>query len=305
MFLHGCDSEWEVRAPAKINLLLEVRGRRDDGFHEVETLMVPVTLFDVIRFRSTPSGPIRLTCNGSRGNGGRFRGTGDVPDGDENIVVKAVELLRTRSAIAHGADITLHKRIPTAAGLGGGSSDAAAALAVAHRAWQLAWSRHQLAALASELGSDVPFFLDGAAAICRGRGEHVQRIACPMRLHFAVAHPPEGLSTQAVFAACTPSGRPRSAEPLADALRHGDVAGVGQLLYNRLEDAATQCSNWIPRLRHEFQSMDSLGHGMTGSGTSYFGLCRSARHARRMAVRMRSRGVGCVDAVATCHQTLR
>lgn len=305
MFLHGRDSQWEVRAPAKINLLLEVRGRRDDGFHEVETLMVPVTLFDVIHFRSTPSGPIHLTCNDSRGNGGRFRGTGSVPDGDANIVVKALGLLRSRSGTSHGAEITLHKQIPTAAGLGGGSSDAAAALAVARRAWRLAWSRHQLAALASELGSDVPFFLDGAAAICRGRGEQVQRIACPMRLHLVVAHPPQGLPTQAVFAACRPSERPRSAEPLAEALGHGDLANVGRLLYNRLEEAATKCSHWIYRLRREFQNVDSLGHGMTGSGTSYFGLCRSARHARRIAVQLRSRSVGHVDTVATCHQTLR
>ncbi|MGD0899130.1 MAG: hypothetical protein ABR915_14930 [Thermoguttaceae bacterium] len=192
------------------------------------------------------------------------------------------------------------KRIPTAAGLGGGSSDAAAALVAANLAWNLGLAETDLTAVAAELGSDVPFFLLGSPAICRGRGERVEPIAGLGRLNFVVAKPPEGLSTAAVYRACRSAEKPRTAAPLVDAFRRGDVVEAGRLLFNRLQPAAETLSPWIPRLGKMMVAEGFLGHGMSGSGTAYFGLCRHAAEAQRLARRLRARDVGSVVAVRSC-----
>jgi 4-diphosphocytidyl-2-C-methyl-D-erythritol kinase len=148
----------------------------------------------------------------------------------------------------------LVKRIPLAAGLGGGSSDAAAALVAANLGWGLGWSHEQLAVLAAELGSDVPFFLSpgyfrSGPAICRGRGERVEPLAPQSLLHCVVATPPEGLSTAQVYSACRPAAAARPLAALLDALRRGQTALAGRLLYNGLQPAAETRSRWIVRLR--------------------------------------------------------
>src|SRR5690606_4305446 len=120
---------------------------------------------------------------------------GDLPTDRSNLAVRAVELLQARAGIEAGATMRLVKRIPSAAGLGGGSSDAAAALMAANQAWGLNWSVSKLETLAGELGSDVPFFLTPGAAICRGRGERVEPLPRTMPLHVVVVRPPVGLST--------------------------------------------------------------------------------------------------------------
>jgi len=223
-----------------------------------------------------------------------------VTDGADNLVVRAVELLRRRAGIRCGARVTLVKRIPASAGLGGGSSDAAAALMAANEVWQLCRPRDELAGWAAELGSDVPFFLARSAAICRGRGERVSPAARLGALHFVVAYPSVGLSTATVYAACRPTTSPRSVGPLLDALRRGDWKRAGPSLWNRLQPAAETLSPWVARLRHEFSQLDCLGHGMSGSGTAYFGLCRHARQAQRNARRLRARGFDVVFAVQSC-----
>jgi 4-diphosphocytidyl-2-C-methyl-D-erythritol kinase len=223
-----------------------------------------------------------------------------LPEGRENLVLRAVDLLRQQAGVDSGATLRLVKRIPIAAGLGGGSSDAAAALLAANQGWGLGRSLEELAQMAAQLGSDVPFFLVGSAAICRGRGERVEPVAIPAAMHFVVVYPPEGLSTAAVYNVCRPANRPRTLAPLLEALARGDIKQVGRLLFNRLQPAAEKLSPWIGRLRRRLACEDCLGHGMSGSGTSYFGLCRHARHARRVARRLQANGLGSVFAVQSC-----
>jgi 4-diphosphocytidyl-2-C-methyl-D-erythritol kinase len=302
----------EVLAPAKLNLFLEVLGKRDDGFHEIETLMVPIDLFDTLYFQDDPSGRIVLTCRaagtvgtgtvgtGTGGTGTGGTGTGGtiscaaerVPEGAQNIVVRAIELVRRQCGVTRGAKVRLIKRIPIAAGLAGGSSDAAAALVAADAAWGLGLSPERLGELAAELGSDVPFFLGRGAAVCRGRGERIEPLSALGNVWFVVAKPPAGLATADVYLACRASERPQRAEGLVAALRRGHLAAAGAQLHNALQPAAQALSPAVRQLRREFTSLDCLGHQMSGSGTSYFGLCRHARHARRLAVRLRARGVG-------------
>ncbi|NLF08779.1 MAG: 4-(cytidine 5'-diphospho)-2-C-methyl-D-erythritol kinase [Pirellulaceae bacterium] len=290
-----------ILAPAKLNLFFEVLGKRTDGFHEVETLICPINLYDTLYFRDIPGEAVSLKCRLVFGEGGpKSRGLSEVTEGRENLVHRAVELVRRRAGIERGAELLLVKRIPAAAGLGGGSSDAAAALAAANEVWRLGRTAEQLARWAEELGSDVPFFLAGGPALCRGRGERIAPVSARGELHFVVVRPPEGLATAAVYAACQPAERPRAVQPLLDAIGRGDLKRIGLGLWNRLQPAAEKLSPWMERLGREFARLNLQGHGMSGSGTSYFGLCRNARDARRIAGQLRSRSIGVVFAVRSC-----
>jgi 4-diphosphocytidyl-2-C-methyl-D-erythritol kinase len=301
MRIHRGAVEWVIEAPAKLNLFFEVLAKRADGYHEIETLMCPIDLCDTLCFRSIPGECVEFECRcASAADGSGAPGPRDVPTGPDNLVVRAVELVRRRAAVRHGARLLLVKRIPAAAGLGGGSSDAAAALVAANEGWQLGRSRQELAEWAAELGSDVPFFLADAAAICRGRGEQIEPVAGCGGLWFVVVYPPVGLSTAAVYGACRPAAQARQVRPLLEALQQRDLQQVGRHVWNRLEPAAEGLSPWIGRLRREFGEDDCVGHGMSGSGSSYFGIYRHARHARRSARRLYAKGLGAVFAVRSC-----
>lgn len=298
MHLHRSATGWVVQAPAKLNLFFEVLGKRDDGYHEVETLVYLIDLYDTLYFKEDSGGQISLGCEKGSGSWGPFdSGLRAVPAGAENLAVRAVELLRKRAGVRQGAQLRLVKRIPSAAGLGGGSSDAAAALMAANSGWNLGWSQAQLQELGAELGSDVPLFFASGPAVCRGRGEQLAPLSLANPLHFVVVRPPVGLSTAAVYGACEAPMAPQPLLPLLNALKRGDLAAAGRLMFNRLESAAEKLSPWISRLRREFSRLDCLGYQMSGSGTCYFGLCRHARHARHVARRLQANGVGIAYAV--------
>ncbi len=293
MHLYRSGSGLVVQAPAKLNLFFEVLGLREDGYHEIETLVIPIDFYDTLYFREGDHRQVVLTCRKAGGAWGADRAWLDgFPEGSENLVVRAVELLRRRAGIRRGACLGLVKRIPSGAGLGGGSSDAAAALAAANVGWNLGWSRGQLAELGAELGSDVPLFFARGPAVCRGRGERVEAVGSLGALHFVLVRPPAGLATAAVYRACRPSPQPLSVQPLVEAFRRGDLKTAGRLLLNRLEPAAMTLSPWVRRLEEELARADCLGHQMSGSGTCCFALCRHARQARRIAQRLQAIRVG-------------
>ena len=218
---------------------------------------------------------------------------------------RALELLQQQSGSRFGADVELVKRIPTSAGLGGGSSDAAAALRLANRAWQLNWPKSRLAELAAELGSDVPFFLSSTAAICRGRGERIELLPGLRRLHFVVVKPPLALSTGDVYRAHDALSRKRITAPnslsesaVTLAQRHwGDLR---RWMHNTLQAAAASLTPWISRVSAIFDRLDFVAHQLSGSGSAYFGVCRHAQHARRLAAFLRTRQLGLVYATSSC-----
>jgi 4-diphosphocytidyl-2-C-methyl-D-erythritol kinase len=301
MNLRQNDTKRIVHAPAKLNLFLDVLDRRSDGYHELATLMVPVRLYDSLSFEPVPArdgrpGAIEFSLRGGDSADG-------VPADSHNLVVQALELLRHRSGCDWGARVALFKRIPSAAGLGGGSSDAAAALRVANRVWQINWGPGKLAPLAAELGSDVPFFLGRGAAICRGRGEQVERLAGTAPLDVVIVKPPTSLATADVYRTldrlqaggeCPAGHGERSLAALTDALRRGTINDLGQWMSNRLQAAAAVLSTWIGRVQAAFAELDFLGHQLSGSGSAYFGVCRHARHARRLATILKLRQLGLV-----------
>jgi len=292
-----------VQVPAKINLALEVLGRREDGFHEVETLLVPVRLFDTLRLRPSAE-PLSLTIRGSVPH------TAALPTDGHNLIIQAAERLAALSGRPATGRIDLWKRIPCQAGLGGGSSDAAATLVAANRAWGLGYSRSRLAMIAADVGTDVPFFVHGGAAIGSGRGEQIEPTPLPVGIPLVLVQPPVGLSTPKVFDAlrlergqllATSSGRCRD---LVAALRAGPPAAAWKpLVRNSLQGAAGQLTDWIGRVSRLMDRLPVVAHQMTGSGSGYFAICRSWRDAKRLAAWLRGqiwqKGLSFQGAVAT------
>ena len=273
----------ECLAPAKLNLFLEVLGRRPDGYHELETLMVAVDLYDTLHLADDPSGRIALECDDP-----------GLPTGPANLVVRAAERLRAEAGTPRGARIALRKAIPAQAGLGGGSSDAAATLVGLDRLWGLRTAPERLDELAGQVGSDVAFFRHAPAAVCRGRGERVEPVRPAAPLHFVLVCPAVGVSTAEVYGRLIVPDRPRPIGPALAALAGGDTAALGRALFNRLQPVAEGLRPDLVPVREALQSLGPSLHGhlMSGSGSAYFGLCRDRAAAGRAARRLEPLGLG-------------
>jgi 4-diphosphocytidyl-2-C-methyl-D-erythritol kinase len=272
MILQRRGADVLVRAPAKVNLFLEVLHRRADGYHELATLMTAVSLYDTLRLRDDPSGTVRLQCDRP-----------ELSTGPDNLIHRAAELLRRRAGRELGADVHLWKRIPMAAGLGGGSSDGAAALAGLNALWRLGLSGVELAGLGAELGSDVPFFFAAPAAWCNGRGEIVEPLALGRPLDFVLVSPSVGLSTAEVFRNIVAPSRPETGEEARRAVEAGDTVEIGRRLHNRLQGPAERLRPVVAEWRARLAALGPAGCLMTGSGSTVFALCRSPEEALRVA----------------------
>ena len=263
-------------APAKVNLYLHVLGRRADGFHELETVFERIDLFDELTFEPAPT--LSLTC--------------DEPTlscGEDNLILKAAHLLQRAAAAREGARIHLRKRIPIAAGLGGGSSDAAATLRGLSALWRLDLPEATLTALAARLGSDVAFFLSsGPFAIGRGRGEVCEPVAAGISLTHLLVSPPQRLSTKEVFDAYKPltASRP-SSTIIRHALRNGSLSELAKGLWNDLAPEAIRRCPVIARIQASLGAQHCLGVLMSGSGSAVFGLCQDEAHAQALATTLR------------------
>jgi 4-diphosphocytidyl-2-C-methyl-D-erythritol kinase len=271
--------------------------------------MVPIRLADVLWFKATAptgkNGPASIELEVRARFAVRPPPQNEsVPTGSNNLIVRALELLRQRSGCRLGARVCLLKLIPMAAGLGGGSSDAAAALRLANNGWKLNWSTDRLAQLAAEIGSDVPFFIYGGTAICRGRGERVRCLPAMPTLHFVIAKPPCGLSAADVYRAYDRLGElerfGHEPPPLSSIISGRRWSDLFRSMRNRLESAAALLSPWVDEARAIFGELDFLAHQLSGSGSAYFGVCRHAQHARRLASILRTRQLGLVYATRSC-----
>jgi 4-diphosphocytidyl-2-C-methyl-D-erythritol kinase len=260
--------------------------------------MVAVDLCDSLSFVEEPSGRVDLRC--------AFAFPGRPCDADRsswapdpnNLVFRAAHLLRAATGTTKGVAIRLTKRIPWAAGLGGGSSDAAATLVGLNDLWGLGLSRGELLDLGARLGSDIPFFLAGSnAAVCRGRGEQVEPVALGAPLACVVVRPATGLSTAEVFRHCRPAAAPLPVGPLVDFLRHGRIADLARRLHNALQPPAVALNADVARLQGRFENSQVLGHALSGSGSAWFGLCANRRRATTVAARMQAAGAGRVHVV--------
>ena len=266
------------RAPAKLNLYLRVLGKRPDGYHEIETVFERLDLADELTFE--PARELTLLC--------------DEPSlscGEDNLVTRAARALQQATGTTAGARIQLTKRIPIAAGLGGGSSDAAATLLGLCDLWDLRVARLRLLELAAGLGADVPFFLHGAPfAIGRGRGERCERLPATAHLVHVLVVPPERLSTREVYGALAwpLTAAAPSVKMIVHALRNGSaLAELATGLWNDLQPEAIRRCPPIAVIQAQLRDHGCLGVSLSGSGPSVFGLCRDLAHAQTIADALR------------------
>lgn len=264
----------ELSAAAKVNLALEVLSRRPDGYHEIATVMHAVDLSDRLVLEDADELEVHTSAPG-------------VPTDERNLAYRAAAALREAAGIARGARITLDKRIPVAAGLGGGSTDAAAALVGLNRLWELRWPAERLEELASGLGMDVPFFLRGGAALGTGRGERLTSLGSAA-LALVLVNPRFAVSTAEMYGRITPSmysdgARAKDAARALESRQAGRVAGS---LYNGLEPAARAAYSQIGQMQAALLAAGALGAAMSGSGPTVFGVARSWEQARQIQARV-------------------
>lgn len=280
--------EGRIACPAKLNLFLEVGARRPDGYHQLETVMAPLRLADRLRIRRRDDLLLRLETNYREG-----MSASGMPAPADNLILRILEGFRQAAGISLGADLFLEKSIPLQAGLGGASSDAASALRLANQLWQVHWSLDELSSFAAGFGSDIPYFLAGGWAVCRGRGEIVAKLPRGVRCPVVLVQPPVGFSTAEIYRRHRPPAEARSSAGLISALERGRIRLIGTELFNRLEEAAGGMGPWLERLVRAVRVLPVVGQQMTGSGSCYFGMFPNAQVARRSAQRLKAQLPAC------------
>lgn len=303
-----------VRVPAKVNLQLAVGPVRPDGFHELVTVFHAVSLYDEVTV--SDAGRLRVVVTGE--------GADHVPDGDGNLAAQAAAALAKAAGLpprrvpravpsrsgglariaGPGVAIEIRKRIPVAAGLAGGSADAAATLVACNELWQAGLSQQELAEVAAGIGSDVAFLLAGGTAVGQGRGERLTPALVAGQYHWVLAFAAGGLSTAEVYRACDriraargiTAGPPRLSTELMSALRSGDPAEVGPLLVNELQPATVSLRAELRRTLAAGREYGALGAVVSGSGPTCAFLVADVQRAVDLIVALTGAGV-CRSAV--------
>jgi 4-diphosphocytidyl-2-C-methyl-D-erythritol kinase len=265
--------ELRLNAYAKVNLTLDVLGKRDDGYHDIETVLHTLELHDTVMLREADHG-ITVLCDHHA-----------VPTDVQNIVFRTAQLLREAYGVDSDIQIEIQKRIPPASGLGGGSSDAAVTLLGLAQMWKLRLDNRDLLVLGSQIGSDVPFFLVGGAALARGRGERLQYLHTLPTTWVVLACPNVEVSTAWAYRELDLNGigqRPDT-QALIAALRSENVAGVAANLGNVFEPLVFYHYPEVAALKRRLAEAGALGASLTGTGPVVFGLFARESDARRAA----------------------
>jgi 4-diphosphocytidyl-2-C-methyl-D-erythritol kinase len=278
----------EIKAPAKVNTFLRVVGRRPDGYHELEMIMVPLTLADDLSLTLTPSG-VELEVEGVSDPG---------MQGEGNLAYRAANALFQEAGVEGGVRIRLKKNIPVAAGLGGGSSDAAAVLRGLNRLLGLDWSASRLASIGGRLGADVPFFCYGGPAHVQGTGDQVEPLDGFPNVHFLLVNPGFSVSTPWVYKQwdlrLTPQSSGATVRPLFQV-----VSDVVDSLHNDLEAVTIPAYPEVAEIKKELLDRGATGALMSGSGPTVFGVFENGR-ARDEALAGMVKGKRLIFGAETC-----
>jgi 4-diphosphocytidyl-2-C-methyl-D-erythritol kinase len=275
----------EKASPCKVNLLLNILGRRPDGFHEVETVMHPIRVFDRLSFERGGQG-VQLTCNDAR-----------LPTGSGNLVYSAAGLFLRAAKIKDGVRLHLEKSIPLAAGLGGGSSNAATALLGLNELFGGPLTAPQLEAIAAFLGSDIPFFLQSKPALATGRGEKIQPLEFFAALRgtaFLLIHPGFGIATAWAYQRLAQfpealNGRPGRARELVSLLQTAGLKAAGAQFYNSLEALALEKFPLLALFQEFLRANGATATLMSGSGSTTFAVVVSLAEAEGLAEKFKAR----------------
>jgi len=266
-----------VQAYAKINLTLEVLSKREDGYHNIVSVMQSVSLCDRLRIRALPS-EIIVDCS--------YPG---VPSGRENIAFKAADRLKRSLGVKKGAWISIRKGIPSAAGLGGGSSDAAAVLRALNRLWNAGLSEDELTALAKDVGADVPFFIRGGTALAQGIGERLKKLSPIPALWFVLVKPPFGVSTKEIYEKFDSMEKKIKSRPdhqqLLTALYRSELKNACAHMVNMLEEVTVSLHPQVKDVIYALKQAGCEKVLMCGSGPTVCGVVPS----REMALKIHRR----------------
>jgi 4-diphosphocytidyl-2-C-methyl-D-erythritol kinase len=269
-----------VRAYAKVNLTLEVLGKRGDGYHQIVSVMQAIDLFDELSFTRSDN-EVNLRCSLL---------SLETPD---NLITKAATLLKERAGYSGGADIFLKKRIPVTSGLGGGSSDAASTLKALCKLWELDMGDEELLALASSVGSDVSFFLLGGTAIAEGRGEEVHRLSAMHTAHLVLLAPPVDMpnKTLSMYRGLIPEEytKGEASFKLRDCLERQEKLDIS-MLFNVFESVAFDLFPPLAIYRRAMLDMGAEKVHLAGSGPSLYTLADSKENATALAEKLRTVG---------------
>ncbi|SDI11863.1 4-diphosphocytidyl-2-C-methyl-D-erythritol kinase [Alteribacillus persepolensis] len=263
-----------IKAPAKINLSLDVLRKRDDGYHEVKMVMNQVDLADRLDLETRVDGHIKVELS-----------EGFLPVDHRNLAYQAAFLLKKRFHITMGVSIYIHKHIPVAAGLAGGSSDAAAVLKGLNELWHVGLSIEELAALGAEIGSDVAFCVYGGTALATGRGEIITPLASPPPCWVILAKPPIGVSTREVYQRVKTNRldeRKAASEQVVQAIKNQDYAEICRNLSNGLEDVTLSLYPEVKRIKERMLDSGVDAALMSGSGPTVFGLVKKESRLHRV-----------------------
>lgn len=261
------------KAPAKINLMLDVLRKREDGYHEVEMVMTMVDLADRLEMEELARDTIIISSQ-----------AGYIPLDEKNLAFQAARLIKERYDVRKGVYIHLDKKIPVAAGLAGGSSDAAATLRGLNRLWGLNISDDQLQVLGAELGSDVPFCVTGGTAVATGRGEKLEHIANPPQCWVILAKPPINVSTADVYGRLRANRIEKhpSLSNMRRALEQQSFAEICNSLGNVLEDVTLPLHPEVQQIKDAMERLGADGVLMSGSGPTVFGLVHKESKVARI-----------------------
>ncbi len=285
----------EKKSFCKVNLLLNILGKRPDGFHELETVMHPVGVYDELRLEKDRPG-IQLTCS-----------LPGLPVDSRNLVYRAAAAFLERTAVREGVRIHLEKRIPLAAGLGGGSGNAATTLLAMNELFGGPLSARELHEIAASLGSDIPFFLQSKPALATGRGELIEPLDFFPALResaFLLVHPGFGIATAWAYQnlARFPSalnGPPGRARALIERLQAGDLSDASRRLYNSLESPALEKYPLLAVLQEFLRTHGAAATLMSGSGSTTFAIIPGLAAAHTLAEQVKKHfGDACWLAVA-------
>ncbi|ELK48342.1 4-(cytidine 5'-diphospho)-2-C-methyl-D-erythritol kinase [Halobacillus sp. ACCC02827] len=260
------------KAPAKINLSLDVLYKRPDGFHEVEMVMTTVDLADRIELTLLSEPVIKVESES------RF-----VPNDERNLAYRAAKLLQDRFKVNKGVNIFIEKNIPVAAGLAGGSSDAAAVLRGVNRMWGLGLSDDELAELGAEIGSDVSFCVYGGTALATGRGEQIRFLPAPPPCWVVLSKPTIGVSTQTVYQGLDVSQAEHpDTEAMVRALQEEDYEGICANVGNTLEGVTLKLHEEVGQIKEQMRQAGADAVLMSGSGPTVFSLVEQDARAQRI-----------------------
>ena len=286
----------ELRALAKINLGLDVLGRRENGYHDVRMVMQSIYLYDEVKIEKMSIPGVEVATN-----------LDYLPTGGDNIAYKAAKLLRDEFRISDGVKITLNKHIPVAAGLAGGSSNAAAVLFGMNRMFRLGLSQKSLMDRGLKLGADVPYCIMRGTVLAEGIGEELKPLPDMPKCTVLIAKPPVSVSTKAVYEAL--DSKEITAHPDIDAIIKGleqhDLRKIAGAMGNVLEDVTIPMHPVIARIKQEMIEAGALGAMMSGSGPTVFGLFTSRSSAREAQKRIREKALTRQVYVTNMHSVRR